>query len=91
MFRPPAPPFGKAVADISGPREPVGPPETLAVRQALPCFDGIETVSRFRPFLRRRDSTSRPHRVAMRARNPCLAIRRLLRGRYDGFMKRFLQ
>jgi hypothetical protein len=29
--------------------------------------------------------------VAMRARNPCLLIRRLLRGRYDGFMRAFLQ
>jgi hypothetical protein len=27
----------------------------------------------------------------MRARKPCLLIRRLLRGRYDGFMRAFLQ
>jgi hypothetical protein len=27
----------------------------------------------------------------MRARNPCLFTRRLLRGRYDGFMQTFLQ
>jgi hypothetical protein len=38
-------------------------------------------VSCFRPFFRRRESTARPQRVAMRARNPCLLIRRLLRGR----------
>jgi hypothetical protein len=29
--------------------------------------------------------------VAMRARNPCLLIRRLLRGRYEGFIGSFLQ
>jgi hypothetical protein len=48
-------------------------------------------VSRLRPFLRRRDSTARPHRVAIRARNPCLLIRRLFRGRYDGFIRVSLQ
>ena len=56
-------------------------------RQEPPCFDGSETVSRLRPFLRRRESTARPQRVAMRARNPCLLMRRLLRGRYDGFIR----
>jgi hypothetical protein len=60
-------------------------------RQEPPCFEGSETVSRFRPFFRRRESTARPQREAMRARNPCLLIRRLLRGRYDGFMKSCLQ
>jgi hypothetical protein len=48
-------------------------------------------VSRFRPFFRRRERTARPQRVAMRARNPCLLIRRLLRGRYDGFILEILQ
>jgi hypothetical protein len=56
-------------------------------RQEPPCFDGRETVSRLRPFLRRRESTARPQRVAIRARNPCLLILRLFRGRYDGFIE----
>jgi hypothetical protein len=78
--------FGETAAEIFGPREPRATPETLVRRQRPPCFDGSRTVRRFRPFLRRRDSTARPQRVAMRARNPCLLMRRLLRGRYDGFM-----
>jgi hypothetical protein len=44
-------------------------------------FEGNRTVNRFRPFLRRRLSTSRPQRSAMRVRNPCVLMRRLLRGR----------
>jgi hypothetical protein len=48
-------------------------------------------VSRFRPFFRLRESTARPQRVAIRARNPCLLMRRLFRGRYDGFIPRILQ
>ena len=35
-----------------------------------------ETVSRFRPFARRRFRTSRPFFVAMRTRNPCVRLRR---------------
>jgi hypothetical protein len=31
---------------------------------------GILTVSRFRPFFRRRDNTALPQRVDIRARNP---------------------
>lgn len=77
----------QAASDIGRPREPVSPRQPSRTRQEPPCFDGSETVSRLRPFLRRRESTARPHRVAIRARNPCLLIRRLLRGRYDGFMK----
>lgn len=49
--------------------------------QAPAYFDGSLTVSCLRPFLRRRLSTSRPHFVSMRARKPCLRIRRVLRGR----------
>ena len=49
------------------------------------CLDPVRTVRLLRPFLRRRLSVSRPHRVAMRARNPCLLIRFLFRGRYVGF------
>jgi hypothetical protein len=75
------PALGEAAADVGGAREPVGPRKARRRRQEPPCFDGSETVSRFRPFLRRRESTARPHRVAIRARNPCLLMRRLLRGR----------
>ena len=86
MFRPVAFTQRQAPADVRAPGEPSGPLQVLASRQEPPCFDGRETVNRFRPFLRRRDSTSRPQRVAMRARKPCLLIRRRFRGLYDGFM-----
>jgi hypothetical protein len=33
-------------------------------------FEGSFTVKLFRPFFRRRLSTARPHRVAIRALNP---------------------
>jgi hypothetical protein len=56
----------------------------LTLRQDPPCLLPIETVSRFRPFFRRRESTARPQRVAIRARNPWVLIRRLFRGRYVG-------
>jgi hypothetical protein len=81
----------QAAADVGRAREPVGSRNARRSRQEPPCFDGIETVSCLRPFLRRRESTARPQRVAMRARNPCLLIRRLLRGRYEGFIRNFLQ
>ena len=48
-------------------------------------FDGSFTVRRLRPFLRRRLSTSRPHFVDMRRRNPCLRILFLFLGLYVGF------
>src|SRR5688500_16180437 len=44
-------------------------------------FVGNWTVSRLRPFLRRRLRTSRPHLVAIRNLKPCVRMRRLLRGR----------
>ena len=47
-------------------------------------LEGNWTVSRLRPFLRRRLRTSRPHLVAIRNLKPCVRIRRLLRGRYVG-------
>lgn len=71
-------------------RELRGAGETRAAREPLAryrlprCLDGSRTVSCLRPFLRRRDSTARPHLSAMRARNPCLLMRRRLRGRYVG-------
>jgi hypothetical protein len=47
-------------------------------------LEGNWTVSRLRPFFRRRLKTSRPHFVAMRNLKPCVRMRRLLRGRYVG-------
>lgn len=51
---------------------------------AAAYFEGSFTTRRFRPFFRRRLSTSRPQRVSIRARNPCFRMRRLFRGRYVG-------
>src|SRR3989449_11265801 len=53
-------------------------------RYRLRCLDGVRTVRRLRPFLRRRESVARPQTVFIRARNPCLLVRRRLRGRYVG-------
>src|SRR5712691_6755912 len=50
----------------------------------LRCLDGILTTRRLRPFLRRRESVARPQTFFIRARNPCLLMRRRLRGRYVG-------
>lgn len=77
--------------DIGGPAEPLCAIEPLSLRQYPPCLEGTVTVSRRRPFLRRRDRIARPQRVAIRARKPCLFDRRLLRGRYVGFIKRCLR
>jgi|GEM_PF-3454231 len=54
-------------------------------------LEGNWTVSRLRPFLRRRLRTSRPHLVAIRNLKPCVRIRRLLRGRYVGLPITILQ
>jgi len=91
MFDAAAPALSEAAANVGRAREPMSSRDARRGRQEPPCFDGSETVSCLRPFLRRRERTARPHRVAMRARKPCLLIRRLLRGRYDGFMRAFLQ
>jgi hypothetical protein len=82
-----APALREAAAKVGRAREPVGPRQARRCRQEPPCFEGSEMASCFRPFFRRRDRTARPQREAIRARNPCLLIRRLLRGRYDGFMR----
>lgn len=66
--------------------QPARAPKALGAGQTRACFEPMETVSRFRPFFRRRDSTARPQRSAIRFRKPCLAIRRLFRGRYVGIM-----
>ena len=61
-------------------------------RPYMPAYlEGNWTVSRLRPFLRRRLKTSRPHLVAIRNLNPCVRIRRLLRGRYVGLPITMLQ
>jgi hypothetical protein len=86
-----AAPMGEAAANIGRAGEAASSRQARRGRQEPPCFDGSETVSRLRPFFLRRDSTARPHRVAIRARNPCLLMRRLFRGRYDGFIPRILQ
>ena len=78
--RPPSTAAGYHRLELDRARETPMPRETLG-RQAPPCFEGIWTVNCRRPFLRRRLSTARPQRVFMRARNPCLRMRRLFRGR----------
>ena len=86
MLRPVTLTMRQTPADVRAPGQPFGSLQILFPRQEPPCFDGTETVNRFRPFFRRRESTSRPQRVAIRARKPCLLIRRRFRGLYDGFM-----
>ena len=86
MSRPMAAADRQTVANLRGARQPPKAAQALWRRQEPPCFVGSEMVSRLRPFFRRRESTSRPHRVAIRARKPCLLIRRRLRGRYEGFI-----
>lgn len=48
--------------------------------ESVPTLHGADcdaqAESRFRPFSRRRFRTMRPARVAMRARKPCLRLRR---------------
>ena len=48
-------------------------------------FFAIVTEIRLRPFARRRRSTSRPPRVFLRARKPCVRLRLLLCGWYVRF------
>jgi hypothetical protein len=78
---PPPLPFREAPGQLRPAGETPRPRQPLAGRQRPPCLEPSRTVSRFRPFLRRRDRVARPQRVAIRARNPCVAARRLLRGR----------
>ena len=55
--------------------------ETLRpIRVQFGCLGGIETVNRLRPLARRRLMTSCPPGVLIRARNPCVRLRRLLLG-----------
>lgn len=64
---------------LSSAMQPVGGGETESLRQPG-CFGGIETASRWRPLFRLRFSTLRPPGVAIRARNPCVRLRRRLWG-----------
>ena len=92
MRRPLALPPLEECAYLPGPTDPRGPGESLpdsglAVARGtgaylLPTF----TVSRARPFRRRRDSVARPPLVFILARNPCLLTRLRLRGLYVGFI-----
>jgi len=70
MAQPPASSLLQCPPDLGGSRQAPGPRIPLLLRQEPPCLLPTETVSRFRPFFRRRDSTARPQRVAIRARNP---------------------
>ena len=88
MLEAATPAMGQAAANVGRACEPVGSRQARRSRQEPPCFDGRETVSCFRPFLRRRERTARPQRVAIRARNPCLFFRLRLCGRYVGFPMR---
>lgn len=77
---------GNHTAKVSGADQPARARKALGAGQTRACLEPIDTESRFRPFLRRRDNTARPQRSAMRLRKPCLAIRRLFRGRYVGII-----
>ena len=57
-----------------------------ARRSQFGCLGGIETVRRLRPLARRRFRTCFPPGVAIRARKPCVRLRRLLLGWYVRFM-----
>jgi len=73
------PTFGRHGLELRRAADAPGGGEPLS-RQPPPCLDGMDTVNCLRPFFRRLLRTSRPHRSFMRARNPCLFTRRLLRG-----------
>lgn len=86
MPRPASPSSFQTPPEIGRMGQSVGAWQPLGRRYRPPCLEPSFTVSRLRPFFRRRESVARPQRVAIRARKPCLLIRRRLRGRYDGFM-----
>ena len=91
VLEPAAAAMVETAANVGRARETMVSRQARRWRQEPPCLEGSDTVSRFRPFFRLRDSTARPQRVAMRARKPCLLMRRLLRGLYDGFIPALLQ
>lgn len=53
---------------------------SVACRAQCGCLGGIETVNRLRPFARLRLRTCCPPGVLIRARKPCVRLRRLLLG-----------
>src|SRR4051794_14095815 len=60
-------------------------------RAATRYFFAAVTEMRLRPLARRRRSTSRPPRVFLRARKPCVRLRLLLWGwyvRFTAFLRR---
>jgi hypothetical protein len=59
----------------------------LTARHARALAPSYSGVRRWRPFLRRAARTFRPPTDFMRARNPCVLARRLLRGWYVRFGK----
>jgi len=77
---------GEDMPNVGPANQPARAPEALIAGQRVACFVPIDTVSRLRPFLRRRDSTARPQRSPIRLRNPCFELRRLLRGLYVGII-----
>jgi hypothetical protein len=88
----PLPPL-KQRTDLAAPRDPPRSWQTLLPATSIRCrshqrldryFELFETAKRLRPLRLRRFSTSRPARVLMRARNPCLFKRFRRRGRYVG-------
>ena len=81
MAEPPPSSRSQHSRELGHAREPTRAQPALVCRQRPPCFEGTLIVKRLRPFLRRRDSTSRPQRSAMRARKPCRLSRLRLRGR----------
>lgn len=87
MLEPPPPSPLLHPAQVCRKGKPALVRPALSYRQRPPCFVGSEMVKRFRPFLRRRESTSRPQRSAIRARNPCRLTRLRLRGRYVGCIR----
>ena len=84
VAKPPPPARLEDPSKVTSPRQTGSLAKALRLRQRPPCFVGTPTVSRFRPFFRRRDSTALPHRVAIRARKPCRFTRFRFRGRYVG-------
>jgi hypothetical protein len=81
MVQPPPPSVLLHSVKLRGTSQPARARKTLVRRQRPPCFEGIFTVRRLRPFFLRRESTSRPQRSAIRARKPCRLTRFRLRGR----------
>jgi len=67
---------------LGAPMQPVRRGEAqLRAHSAQPgCLAGIEIARRARPFARRRLRILRPPGVAIRARNPCVRLRRRLCG-----------